>query len=116
MSEPNLENLSERERSCVKHLRQAQELGVSFAQYCRERGLKSNQWYWVKGGLVRKGVIAGRPQAAEDKPAGFVPVRIAPPAAAGTVCRIRPPSGWVIECGSFPDARWLSALMSGEAP
>jgi hypothetical protein len=115
MSERNLEALSERERACMTHLRQAKELGVSFSQYCRERDLKIHQWTWVKRALIRKGVIDGRRRAEKAKPAGFVPVRVAPPAAAATVCRIRHPKGWTIECASFPEASWMSALMSGEA-
>jgi hypothetical protein len=119
MSERNLGALSERERACLTHLRQARELGVSFSQYCREKNLKMNQWTWIKRVLVRKGAIDGSRRAGKTKPAGFVPVRIAPAAAAAatttTVCRIRHPSGWTIECASFPEASWMSALMSGEA-
>lgn len=119
MSERNLEALSERERACLGHLRQAKELGVSFSRYCRENDLKFHQWTWVKRGLVRKGVIDGRRQSGKDKPTGFVPVRIAPAAAVAaattTVCRIRHPSGWMIECGSYPEASWMSALISGES-
>ena len=37
MSRANVENLTERERACLEHLRQAQELGLSFAEYCRQR-------------------------------------------------------------------------------
>lgn len=117
MSEPTIENLSERERACVEHLRQAQQLGVSFSQYCRERDLKFHQWSWVKRGLIRKGVIAGRAKAEETRSAGFVPVRIAAPATgAAVVCRIRHPLGWSIECMSFPEVSWMSALMSAVAP
>jgi hypothetical protein len=118
MSERNLEALSERERACLTHLRQAQELGVSFSRYCREKELKLHEWSWVKRVLIRKGVIGGRRRAEKAKPAGFVPVRVAPAAVAAattmTVCRIRHPSGWTIECASFPTASWMSALMSGE--
>lgn len=113
MSEKTVKNLSERERACLEHLRQAQELGVSFSQYCRERDLPMNQLYWVKRCLIRQGVIGGRPKAQADRAAGFVPVRIAPSASAGTACRISHPTGWVIECASFPQTQWLSALMSG---
>jgi hypothetical protein len=115
MSDRNLEALNERERACLTHLRQAQELGVSFSRYCRERDLKFQQWAWVKRVLIRKGVIGERRPAGKAKAVGFAPVRVAPPAAAATVCRIRHPSGWTIECASFPEVSWMSALMSGEA-
>ena len=31
--------------------------------------------------------------------------------ATGPVCRLRHPSGWLIECEMWPDPRWLSGLM-----
>jgi len=121
MSERSLGALSERERACLAHLRQAKELGVSFSQYCRERDLKFHQWMWVKRGLFRKGVIERARRTEKAKSAGFAPVRIAPaaaampPTAAATGCRIRHPSGWTIECTVYPDVLWLSTLLSGEA-
>jgi len=120
MSKANLEALSERERTCLAHLRQAEEMGVSFSRYCREKELKLNEWSWVKRALVRKGVISERRRVERSKAAGFVPVRIAPvttmtTTTATTVCRIRHPSGWTIECASYPEVSWMSALMSGAA-
>lgn len=115
MSDRNLEALNERERTCLTYLRQAQELGVSFSRYCRERDLKFQQWAWVKRVLIRKGVVGGRRRAAEAKAAGFAMVRVAAPTMSATVCQIRHPSGWTIECTSFPEVSWIRALMSGEA-
>src|ERR1700681_1864051 len=97
MSERNLEGLSDRERACLAHLEDARKLGVSFSRYCREKQLSMHQWTWIKRALVRKGVISERRRVDRSKAAGFVPVRIAPPAtvaaATTTVCRIRHPSG-----------------------
>jgi hypothetical protein len=117
MSDRKLEGLNDRERACLAYLDEAKKLGVSFSRYCRDKALKRNEWAWVKRALVRKGVISGRGRPEKAKPAGFVPVRIAPTASATTttLCRIRHPSGWTIECASLPDAGWLSALMSGAA-
>jgi hypothetical protein len=118
MSERHPEGLSERERACLSHLEEAQRLGVNFSRYCREKGLSIHQWSWVKRALVRKGVFDGRRRTEKTQPAGFVAVRIAPAAVAAattmTVCRIRHPSGWTIECVSYPEVSWISALMSGE--
>ncbi|MGA9026104.1 MAG: hypothetical protein WB440_08630 [Steroidobacteraceae bacterium] len=119
MSKRTLEALSDRERACLAHLEEAKKLGVSFSQYCREKAMSMHQWTWIKRALVRKGVIAGA-RRPKSKPAAFVPVRIAPvatvtPSIATTVCRIRHPSGWMIECASYPDVSWMSAVMSGEA-
>lgn len=113
MSNKLVKALSDRERECLEHFRQAKELKVTFAQYCRERNLSVHQCYWIRRSLVRKGAMAEQPKEARGQRAGFVPVRIAPGVATETACRIRHPSGWVIECGSVPQPQWLSALMSG---
>jgi hypothetical protein len=121
MTNRNLEALSDRERACLAHLEEAKRLGVSFSRYCREKELSMHQWTWVKRALVRKGVISERGQTERAKAAGFAPVRVVAAAAtptapaAATVCRIRHPSGWTIECAGLPAASWLSALVSGEA-
>src|SRR5260370_17010108 len=120
MSERDLGALSERERACLTHLRQAQDLGISFSRYWREKQLKLNEWSWVKRALIRKGVIGGRRRAEKAKPTGFVPVRIAPAAVAAatttTGCRIRHPSGWTIECASLSPPPRVSPFISGPAP
>ncbi len=116
MSERNVDPLNDRERACLVHLDEAKKLGVSFSRYCRDRQISFHQWTWIKRALVRKGVIGVRRRAEPSKVADFVPVRIAAPVVATTtVCRIRHPSGWTIECASYPEASWLLALMSGEA-
>ncbi|HEY5381913.1 MAG TPA: hypothetical protein VIJ65_06635 [Acidobacteriaceae bacterium] len=116
MTDRNPEGLSERERACLAHLEEARRLGVSFSQYCREKELSMNRWTWIKRTLVRKGVMGGGRRAGGPKTTGFVPVRVAPAAAASTtVCRIRHPSGWTIECAGYPATSWMAALMSGEA-
>ncbi len=120
MSKRTVEALSERERACLAHLEEAKRLRLSFSGYCREKELSMHQWTWIKRALVRKGVIDGPRRRKMTKPAAFVPVHIAPlatvtPPPATTVCRIRHPSGWMIECASYPEVSWMSAVMSGEA-
>ena len=118
------EMLSEREQQCLEHVKQAQELGVSFAEFCRSFDLNVNTWYPIRQGLVRKGVIDGPPKTDEPEelkeatpvPAGFAEVRIArTPAAPAVMCRIRHPSGWVIECANWPDGSWMAALFAASA-
>lgn len=119
MSEPKLEKLNEVERAGVEHLRQAQVLGVSFAEYCRSFDLDLGKWYRVKQALSRKGisVTATSVAQADGKPVQFAPVKVArPPAAALTApvaCRLLHPSGWIVECGSLPQADWLAAVLGG---
>jgi predicted phage tail protein len=110
--------LTEWEQQTLKHLQSAQALGISVREYAKRRGVAVQGLYNGKFQLVRKGVMAGRAQtaAAQEKPGAFVGVRIAPtPGATATAaaCRIRHPSGWVIECASWPEASWMAALFAG---
>ena len=134
MSELMLEKLNEAERTCVDHLRQAQVLGVSLAEYCRSFDLDLSKWYRVKQVLARKGVVVTATSvsvaevsdvdpAAEEKAVPFARVQIAATPAApapassardavGVACRIVHPSGWIVECGTLPQASWLAAVLA----
>jgi hypothetical protein len=126
MLDVNSEKLTERERECLEHFRQAQELGVSFAEYCRSQGLKSNEWHAVRHGMVHKGLLPGRSiSGAKRRPSRrrhsrFVPVRLAAGgaevSASAAACRLRHTSGWVIECASLPEVQWLKGLLQGTQP
>ncbi len=122
MTKRNLEALSERERACLAHMEEAKKLGLSFSRYCRDKELSMPQWRWVKRALVRKGVIKARRWSRRNKSARFAPVRLVPTPVtptttaatmAATACRIRHPSGWMIECAGLPATSWLTALVSG---
>ena len=136
MSEAVIEILSERERQGLDHLRQAKDLGVSLAEYCRSFDLDLNLWYRIKQKLVRKGLVekgearkmaklAEAPVLPPEKPPAFARVQIAavpelgsPPAVmpVPVACRIVHPSGWVVECGTFPPASWLATVLAGQHP
>jgi hypothetical protein len=59
MLEVTSEKLTERERTCVEHLRQAAQRGEGFDEYCRAKGLKANEWHAVRHGMVLKGLLPG---------------------------------------------------------
>jgi hypothetical protein len=124
MLEVASEKLTERERECLKHFRQARERGVSFAEYCRSVGLKANEWHAVRHGMVCKGLLPpGQGAGAKRKPsrqkgARFIPVHVEPSSNAGAgaamACRVRHPSGWIIECGSWPELGWMRGLLGAQ--
>jgi hypothetical protein len=122
MLDVDSEKLTERDRECLKHFRQAQELGVSFAEYCRSQSLKANEWHAVRHGMVNKGLLPGGNRRARAKRrrstrkhSRFVPVRLATGgaevSASTAACRLRHTSGWVIECASLPEVQWLKGLL-----
>ena len=125
MLEVSSEKLTERERECLKHFRQAREGGLSFAEYCRSSGLKANEWHAVRHGMVVKGLMpSGQGGGPKKKPsrkkrARFIPVRVESAATAVTsaalACRVRHPSGCVIECVSWPDPSWITGLLGAQS-
>ena len=111
--------LTRRERGYLEHLRQAQAQKLTLAQYCRAQGLRAQSLYSVSSKLAGKGYVGhgtvevvAKPLQATDR---FMAVRVAPVAtnSSGAVCRLRHPSGWMIECMDLPQASWMAALVQG---
>jgi len=105
----------------MERMQEAQKEGVSLPDYYRAHGLSMAMLYKVRRQLVQKGIVPPtRPQLTSG-PEKFVQVRVqelpqgAELAVHGPVCRLRHPSGWLIECGMWPHPQWLLQLM-GERP
>ncbi|MGA9645574.1 MAG: hypothetical protein WBQ76_06615 [Candidatus Korobacteraceae bacterium] len=117
MMDTKHEDLTPAERRYIEHARACESQGVSLLQYYRDNGLSVYTLYNIRRRLIQKGVLPRRRSAriAPGKPGRFIAVRVAGPSSGvtGPICRLRHPSGWVIECASLPDAQWLSALMAG---
>ena len=119
------DKLTDRERECVKHIRQARERGMSFAEYCRSAGLNANEWHGVRHGMVKKKLLPPGPGArtkvapSRRKSARFIPVRVEPSNDAGfstgMSCRVRHPSGCIIECVSWPELDWMRGLLEAQS-
>ena len=116
-------DLTEAERRYFERAREAEQRGLTLRQYYRTSGLSLDWLYNTRRRLLRKGLVTalrGPRASAAAKEAGFVEVRVAPAALAprsepSVVCRLRHPSGWAIECASWPEASWMRAL-TGEQP
>ncbi|MGH8195959.1 MAG: IS66 family insertion sequence element accessory protein TnpA [Woeseiaceae bacterium] len=109
--------LTVREQAYFEHVRAAKEQGVSLTAYCERLGLNVRSLYGVRRDLVEKGIVPRTltPKTVKKRPSKFVAVRLAAGGTNGTesVCRVRHPSGWTIECRDWPQASWVSALLSG---
>lgn len=125
MLEVSNDKLTDRERECLKHIRQARERGMSFAEYCRSAGLKANEWHGVRHGMVKKKLLppgpGAKPKSAPSrrKPARFIPVRVESSSSTGSsigmLCRVRHPSGCIIECASWPELNWMRGLLEAQS-
>lgn len=124
MTEQEQVDLTLGERRYLERVREAQTEGVSLRDYYLAHGLSLRMLSRVQRQLAHKGIVtspSGAPaqaggagklieiQMAESVGRGAVPL-------AGAVCRLRHPSGWVIECGLWPDPQWMVQLMAGAQP
>ena len=121
MSEETRRELTLGQQRFMERMQEAQKEGVSLPDYYRAHGLSMAMLYKVRRQLVQKGIVPPtRPQLGSG-PDKFVQVRVqeslggAELAVRGPVCRLRHPSGWLIECGMWPEPQWLLQLM-GERP
>ena len=121
MSEETRGELTLGQQRFMERMQEAQKEGVSLTDYYRAHGLSMAMLYKVRRQLVQKGIVlATRPQPGSGLEK-FVQVRVqeslegAELTVRGPVCRLRHPSGWLIEGGMWPQPQWLLQLM-GERP
>lgn len=120
------QKLTERERRYLEHVRRAKERGISLVEYCAELGIKPRALYSTRRDMVRKGMLPrvrpsrpDRRDSTKKVPSKFAAVRVTgatstPSRGDGAVlCRIRHPSGCVLELGQWPEAGWVSAVLEG---
>ena len=112
------ESLTPGEQRFLERQEEASREGISLPEYYRSHGLSMHALYSVRKRLVSRGVLprgpGGRPASTPTASAGrFVAVRVTAPTLAtpGKSCRLRSPSGWVIEFDGVPELSWVSALM-----
>src|SRR5687768_11358620 len=109
------EQLTEREQQALEHLRKANELEVSVAEYARSFELDVNDLYFAKQSIAKKGLLPAH-KGEQDTLSDFVEVKVAasvepavPPRSQPVRC-IRHPSGLLIECMSWPTGEWIAKL------
>ena len=109
------DELTERERTVLEHLKQAQTLGSTLKDYAEAFALNVSDLYNGKAQLQRKGLWPTKPKEADA--VEFLPVTIVQspsPQVERCLCRLRHPSGWVLECERFPEAAWVRELMAAK--
>lgn len=111
------------EQRYLERVREAQGEGVSLRDYYLAHGLSLRMLSRVQRQLALKGMVlpSSDALAGAGMPGKLIEVHVADAVgragfpAAGAVCRLHHPSGWVIECGSWPDPLWMAGLV-GERP
>jgi len=111
------ETLTQKQREAVEALEGARRAGVSLTDYAKAKGLELRPVYDAIATLRRRGALppADRPRKRKRR---FVAVRVrsspAPMAAVGSgpVCRLLRSDGCAIECGEWPEPRWVAAVLS----
>jgi len=115
------ETLTQKQREAVEALEGSRRAGVPLSDYAKAKGLELRPVYDAIAALRRRGTLppAERPRKPKSK-SRFVAVRVtrsptAPMAAArgSLVCRLVRGDGCAIECGEWPEPRWVLAVLSG---
>lgn len=99
------------ESTAAEHAERAQSQGQTVVEYCRQTGLSVHALYSARRKLKEKGMLPGTPKRRRPlkKPGKFISVSVAESVPA-VVCRLRHPSGWAMECASWPDPSWMKDL------
>ena len=99
------------ELTAAEHVERAQSQGQTVAEYCRQTDLSPHALYGARRQLRKAGALSGSPKRrqAKRKPGKFIAVSVTDPVPV-VVCRVRHPTGWVIECASWPDPSWMKGL------
>jgi hypothetical protein len=112
------ETLTQKQREAVEALEGARRAGVALSDYAKSKGLELRPVYDAIATLRRRGALPPtlRPHKRKSR---FVAVRVtsspAPTAAAcaGLVCRLVRSDGCAIECGEWPEPKWVAAVLAG---
>lgn len=123
MTEQKQAELTLGEQRYLERAGEAQAEGVSLRDYYLAHGLSVRMLSRMQRQLAEKGIVPPPSSAVAEagKPGKLIEVRVAESVgraglpAPGPVCRLRHPSGWLIECGMWPQPQWLLQLM-GEQP
>jgi hypothetical protein len=102
--------LTERDRFWRGHLEAIEREGVAAKAYAKRRRLSIDALYQAKKRLVRMGAWPGGAQRRATARVRFSEVRVTPPLRAG--CRLRLPTGAVLEWEATPDLAVLAAVVA----
>lgn len=112
------ETLTQKQRVAVEMMEGAQRAGVPLSDYAKGKGLELRPVYDAIAALRRRGALP-RPNRPRQRKSRFVAVRVrsspAPVAAVrgGLLCRLVRADGCAIECGEWPEPKWVAAVLAG---
>lgn len=114
------ESLTQRQREAVEALEGARRAGVPLSDYAKSKGLDPRPVYDAIATLRRRGVLpeTDRPHRHRSK-SRFVAVRVTSSPSlvgavrSGVVCRLVRSDGSAIECGEWPEPKWVAAVLAG---
>ena len=105
------QDLSERQRHWLRHLRAAEAKGEPLKAYAKRLGLSEHSLYEAKRSLRACGLIALAPARRKAASPGFVRVAVADPSRPSTSLRVRLPSGALLEWSEAPQGDALRELI-----
>ena len=112
------ETLTQKQREAVEAMEGARRAGVSLSDYAKAKGLELRPVYDSIAALRRRGALPPALQSRKRK-SRFVAVRVTsapvPMAVARSspVCRLLRSDDCAIECGEWPEPKWVAAVLAG---
>lgn len=114
------ETLTQKQREAVDALEGARRAGVPLSDYAKSKGLELRPVYDAIATLRRRGALppTDRPRKRKSR-SRFIAVRLrssptpVPVVRGGLVCRVVCRDGCAIECGEWPDPKWVAAVLTG---
>jgi hypothetical protein len=116
------ETLTQKQREAVEALEGARRSGVTLTDYAKAKGLELRPVYDAIAALRRRGALppADRPRKRKRRSKGrFIAVRVTSSSApkgterSGPVCRLLRSDGCAVECGEWPEPKWVAAVLTG---
>jgi hypothetical protein len=117
------ETLTQKQREAVEALEGARRAGVPLSDYAKSKGLELRPVYDAIAALRRRGALpaADRPRKRKVKSdSRFVAVQVTGSSSAtatkhsGLVCRLLRSDGCAIECGEWPEPKWVTAVLGSK--
>jgi transposase-like protein len=105
------EELKERQRYWLEHLRAARARGLKLAEYAREAQLESDALYRWRALFKRQGISIEASAETAPVPVSFAAVRVVPAALSGCAgVTVYVGAQIHVRCASWPEPRWLAEL------
>ena len=113
------DTMTQKQRVAVEALEGARRAGVPLSDYAKAKGIELRPVYDAIAALRRRGALPRTDRPRKRRPKSrFVAVQvksspITTAVRSSVVCRLVRSDGCTIECGQWPEPKWVTAVLTG---